>query len=175
MLDEAAHPANRLAATAFRNHATELKKYLARRVSHAQDADDLAQEVYARLLRIRNAELVRTPLAYLLGIATHVVREFWQRKQSEHVLFDSDLADNVCEQPHQLSHRGHAEQLELQNQLDTALAQLPPTHRLVLLLVKRDGMSYPEAAKAAGLSVHTIEKYVVEARARVRVLLQDQR
>jgi RNA polymerase sigma-70 factor (ECF subfamily) len=53
------------------------------------------------------------------------------------------------------------------------LQQLPPAHQLVLLLVKRDGLSYTEAASAAGLSVHTIEKYVVEARARLRVLLAD--
>jgi DNA-directed RNA polymerase specialized sigma24 family protein len=46
---------------------------------------------------------------------------------------------------------------------------------LVLLLVKRDGLSYTEAARKAGLSVHTIEKYVVEARARLRVILADMR
>jgi RNA polymerase sigma-70 factor (ECF subfamily) len=57
--------------------------------------------------------------------------------------------------------------------LDRALQQLPPAHQLVLLLVKRDGLSYTEAASAAGLSVHTIEKYVVEARARLRVLLAE--
>jgi RNA polymerase sigma factor (sigma-70 family) len=103
-----------------------------------------------------------------------VVREFRQRKQNEHVLFDSEVAENLCDHPEQVFRRGHAEQLELRNRLDLALAQLPATHRLVLLLVKRDGMSYPEAAKAAGLSVHTIEKYVVESRARLRVLLQDE-
>jgi RNA polymerase sigma factor (sigma-70 family) len=168
-----AHPANRLASNAFRNHAAELHRYLIRRVGHAQDADDLAQEVFARLLRIKDADLVRKPLAYLLGIATHVLREFRQRKQHEHVLYDSELAESACDQPFELHHRGHAEQLELQNQLDRALARLPATHRLVLLLVKRDGMSYPEAAIAAGLSVHTIEKYVVESRARMRVLLKD--
>ena len=116
---------------------------------------------------------MRRPLAYLLGIATHVVREFFQRRQHEHVVFDSELADNASDHPPDLSRRGHAEQLELKNQLDAALTQLPPTHRLVLLLVKRDGMSYAEAAEASGLSVHTIEKYVVESRARLRVLLKD--
>ena len=43
------------------------------------------------------------------------------------------------------------------------MSQLPTAHQLVLLLVKRDGLSYAEAAQAAGLSIHTIEKYVVEA------------
>ena len=43
--------------------------------------------------------------------------------------------------------------------------------KITLLLVKRDGHSYSEAARLSGLSIHTIEKYVVEARARLRVLL----
>src|SRR5580658_3103625 len=113
MPPETAHPANRLAATAFRNHAVELQKYLARRVGHAQDANDLAQEVFARLLRIRDAELVRTPLAYLLGIATHVVREFRQRKQHEHVIYDSDLAEDLCDHAGEAAAQSMAEQIEL--------------------------------------------------------------
>jgi len=135
MLPERSESASSLAGAAYRDHADELQRFLARRVGHAQDADDLAQEVFARLLRVRDADLVRNPLSYLLGIATHVVREFRQRKQHE----------------------------------------LPAAHQLVLLLVKRDGLSYAEAAAAAGLSVHTIEKYVVEARARLRVLLAETR
>jgi RNA polymerase sigma factor (sigma-70 family) len=172
MLPGRSESASNLAGTAFRDHGHELQRFLARRVTHAQDADDLAQEVFARLLRVRDAELVRNPLSYLLGIATHVVREFRQRKQHERVLFDSDLADDLCDHSN-APVQGMAEQLELKERLDKALKQLPAAHQLVLLLVKRDGLSYTEAASAAGLSVHTIEKYVVEARARLRVLLAE--
>src|SRR5271168_4491731 len=97
MLSGRSDSASHLASTAFRDHAAELQRFLARRVGHAQDADDLAQEVFARLLRVRDADLVRNPLAYLLGIATHVVREFRQRKQHERVLYDSDLAEDLCD------------------------------------------------------------------------------
>ncbi len=168
-----ASAAAQLAKTAFRNHAVELQRFLIRRVNHAQDADDLAQEVFARLLRVRDADLVRTPLAYLLGIATHVVREFRQHKHHERVLFDSDVADDLCENPDPGAPAGIAERLELQDRLDRALNFLPPTHQLVLLLVKRDGLSYAEAAKSAGRSIHTIEKYLVEARALLRVRLEE--
>jgi RNA polymerase sigma factor (sigma-70 family) len=171
MLPESTNATSNFAGAAFRDHAVELQRFLIRRVGHAQDADDLAQEVFARLLRVRDAELVRKPLAYLIGIATHVVREFRQRKQHERVLFDSPVADDLCENPQHPAQRGVAEQLELQQWLNSALTQLPPTHQLVLLLVKRDGLSYAEAARKAGLSVHTIEKYVVEARARLRAIL----
>jgi RNA polymerase sigma-19 factor, ECF subfamily len=168
-----ANAAAQLAKTAFRNHAVELQRFLIRRVNHAQDADDLAQEVFARLLRVRDADLVRTPLAYLLGIATHVVREFRQRKHHERVVFDSDVTDDLCENPDPAAPAGIVERLELRDRLDRALSLLPPTHQLVLLLVKRDGLSYAEAAKSAGLSVHTIEKYLVEARAQLRVRLEE--
>src|ERR1700735_2143659 len=101
MISERPELASMLAGTAFRDHAGDLQRFLARRVAHAQDADDLAQEVFARLLRVRDADLVRTPLAYLLGIATHVVREFRQRKHNERVVFDSGMADDLCEHPDQ--------------------------------------------------------------------------
>ncbi len=173
MPPETAHIAARLANRAFQEHSTELKRYLLRRVGHVQDADDLSQEVFARLLRVRDAELVRQPLAYLLGIAAHVIREFRHRRQRELVIFDSEVTDATCEHATAKTTSGYAEQWDMQNRLDAALAQLPPTHKVVLLLVKRDGMSYAEAAIASGLSIHTIEKYLVEARARMRVALAE--
>src|SRR5580658_6160765 len=106
---QSATAAARLATSAFREYSPELHRYLLRRVHHLQDADDLAQEVFARLLRVRDAELVRKPLAYLLGIAMHVVREFRQRKQHERVLFDSAVTDDLCENPEHSSQRGVAE------------------------------------------------------------------
>src|SRR5271163_1535960 len=140
MISERPESASTLASTAFRNHAGDLQRFLARRVAHAQDADDLAQEVFARLLRVRDADLVRNPLSYLLGIATHVVREFRQRKQHERVLFDSDLADVRAECGDEIP-QSMTDQLELRERLDRALKHLPAAHQLVLLLVKRDGLS----------------------------------
>jgi RNA polymerase sigma factor (sigma-70 family) len=169
-------PAAGLALTAFHRHARDLQRFLLRRVAERQDIDDLSQEVFARLMRVENVALIRNPLAYLLGIATHVVREFRQRKQHQCVIFDSDMAELVSENLEQVSRSeasSNVEQLELQNWLDTALKQLPLTHQTVLLLVKRDGLSYEEAAAATGLSIHTIEKYLVEARARLRVLMKE--
>jgi RNA polymerase sigma-19 factor, ECF subfamily len=165
--------AAQLAESIFRSHTRDLQRFLMRRVDQIPDADDLAQEIFARLLRVQDADLVRKPRAYLLGIAAHVVREFRQRKQQDPVVFDSDVTDEICANPEQIAMQGLAEHLDLQTRLDRAFLQLPPTHRLVLLLVKRDGLSYAEAAQTAGLSVHTIEKYVVEARASLRVILAE--
>ena len=161
-----------LADAAFQLHSAELRRFLLRRVKNRDDADDLAQEVFARLLRVKDAELVRKPMAYLIGIATHVVREFRQRRQLEPVVFDSHVSDGVPEESRSDGPQID-EQLDLQARLDAAIAKLPPAHQVVLILVKRDGLSYTEAANKARLSVHTVEKYLVEARAQLRMLLRQ--
>jgi RNA polymerase sigma-70 factor (ECF subfamily) len=163
--------AARLAKSAFREHSAVLRRFLMSRVGNVNDIDDLVQEVFTRLLRVRDTELVRDPLAYLFGIAANVAREFLQRRYQDSVLFDSDVADRTPAGAERLMDGGIAERLELGDQLNRALIKLPPTHRLVILLVKRDGLSYAEASRTTGLSVHTIEKYLVEARALLRLIL----
>lgn len=167
----APEPVSQLTLNAFNAHSRELQRFLLRRVGNRHDADDLSQEVFARLMRIENAELINCPLAFILGIATHVVQEFRQRKQYQRVVFDSAMADTLSDNG-TLSQRCSSDQCELRNLLDYALIKLPPTHQAILLLVKRDGLSYEEAAAVTGLSVHTIEKYLVAARARLRLILE---
>ncbi len=152
-------------------HSAVLRRFLTSRVGNINDIDDLVQEVFTRLLRVRDTELVRDPLAYLFGIAANVAREFLQRRYQDSVVFDSEVADRAPAGPERLTEGSVAERLELGDQLNRALIKLPPTHRLVILLVKRDGLSYAEASRTTGLSVHTIEKYLVEARSLLRLIL----
>ena len=156
------------AATAFEKHYRELHRYLVRRLPRTQDANDLIQEVFLRVLRLPRTELVRTPQAYVYGIASHVVHELRMRLQHERVTFDSHAVDHLSEQPSELPPDELAERLSTQRQLEQALARLPPTHQAVLLLHKRDGLSREEVAIALGLSAHTVKKYIFQAMAQMR-------
>jgi DNA-directed RNA polymerase specialized sigma24 family protein len=51
--------------------------------------------------------------------------------------------------------------------------ELPQHYRTVILLCKRDGMTYEEAAAASGLSVHTVETYLIRAKAKLMALTWD--
>jgi len=53
--------------------------------------------------------------------------------------------------------------IDAPEQLEYVLRQLPPMYRAVLLLRKRDGMSYAEIAQKLKLSVHTVKKYLARA------------
>jgi RNA polymerase sigma-70 factor (ECF subfamily) len=164
------HPAALLAASVFKRYGTQLHRYLVRHLRERQEAGDLAQEVYLRLLRLEKGELVRQPNAYLFFVASQVVSQFRMRSQSDPVIYDSDLADAHAENPEQLPADAVAGDLLARRQLEVLLDRLPATHRAVLLLRKRDGLSWKEIAETLGLSVHTVKKYLHEARARIRLM-----
>lgn len=158
--------------SAFRHYRRELNRYLLRRLRKPQDVDDLAQEVYLRLLRHDESKCVHKPLAYLYGIASHVVADYRIEEEHarEHITFDSAAEETWSEDPAKTVADDLADRLNLQQQLERAFSQLPPTHAAVLLAHKRDGLSYEEVARKLNLSVHTVEKYLTQAKARIRMM-----
>ena len=149
-------------------YGRELRRYLTRRLRNHHDADDVAQEVYIRLLKKDKAREVRKPLAYMYGIAAHVLADFWSATRSDRLNVESDPVEEWSEDPEVALPDDLAERLNLQQQVEQALEQLPPTHAAVLLLHKRDGLSYEEVARELDLSIHTVAKYVTQAKSRIR-------
>ena len=162
--------AREFAASAMRSYHADLHRFLRRRVWHAQELEDVVQEVYLRLLRVKHSELVHNPLAYLYGVASHVVREFNLGKHHTRMVFDSDEVDAMLDHPEPASWTESGGQFE--RQVSEALAQLPANRLAVLLLERRDGLSQAEIAQKLGLSVHTVKKYSVEALAHIRASLE---
>jgi RNA polymerase sigma factor (sigma-70 family) len=147
-----------------------LHRFLMQRLNSAEDAADLAQEVYLRMLRVENRELVRSPRDYLYGIASHVVYQFRLRARREVVTFDSEALEHLSENPPEVSPDELMERVGLQRQLEWALAQLPATQRVVFLLRKRDRLSNKQIAERLHLSAHTVKKYLFQAQSRMRTL-----
>jgi len=52
-----------------------LQSFFLRRIRGKADAADLAQEVYVRMLRIRDPRAIRDPVAYLYTVANNLVKE----------------------------------------------------------------------------------------------------
>jgi RNA polymerase sigma-70 factor (ECF subfamily) len=171
---ENAPPTQPPAERDIRGYRQKLVRWIARRLRSRDDAEDVTQEVFSRLRGLEVLTLAREPLAYLFGVAFNVIGERRIREAQEKVVsFDSDAVARAGESPENATPDELVEQLNQQKQLERALARLPKQYRTVLLLCKRDGMTYEEAAAATGLSVHTVEKYLVRARARLMALTWD--
>src|SRR5688500_6611634 len=118
------NPAPSLAASVHERFRAQLYRFLVRRLGGAQGADDLAQEVYLRLLRMDKSELVRQPQAYVYTIASHVAYQFRMRQEQSPVTFDSEMLQQASEDPEHVLPDELADHLSAQRLLEELLSTL---------------------------------------------------
>ncbi len=155
------------AVTAFTQLSSKLRSYLGRRVP-ACDVDDVAQAVYLRLLNTDESQ-VGESVRYVMGVATHVVADYWEREGKHHIPSEGDSLDELAEKPSDALGDRLEDCLSVAQQIDDALSKLSPMHRAVLVLLHRDGMTYEEAAEKLGVKVSLVHTYATDARAKIRM------
>jgi RNA polymerase sigma factor (sigma-70 family) len=158
----------------FADHHASLSGYFRRRIADRSDAEDLAQEVYLRLLRSDagarcdgGTRDIRNPEAYLYTVAANLAREHAAaRSRTPVTVEDIDrVADSIADD------RLGEEALEREHRyrlLVEAIDRLPPKNRAVLLMQHRDELSYREIAERLQVSTHMVKKHVVKALALCR-------
>jgi len=170
MKTESSEASARFVTSAHKAYGAELHRFLVRRLGNSQDAADLAQEVYLRLLRLEKTALVRKPIAYMYVVASQVVAQFRMQMEQDPTTYDTEVLSHIGDHPSEEPPDELAERLNAQQQLKQLLEELPTMHRNVLLLRKRDGLSWVEIAEKLGISTHTVKKYLYEARAKLTAL-----
>ena len=135
-----------------------LLRYLAARLVDAQQADDLAQETYLRLLRVDEEAVIREPRAYALRVAANVAHE-WRSLARNRLPHSSEPLDTLAAEssPEQM-----LEQRQRVDRLNQALATLSPNCRAVLLLHRRDKLTREQIAKTVGISVAMVKKHLAQ-------------
>jgi RNA polymerase sigma factor (sigma-70 family) len=147
-----------------------LRSYLRRRLRRAEDVEDLAQEVYLRLLRFTDIRQVKSPTAYVFRVALHVLYEFNVRQNRSPITYNSDSAATAAEHlpdSTALPEEIHDRQ-QLQATVKDLIDRLPPMQRLVLLLTTREDLSYDEIARKLGISASTARVHLFRAMATLR-------
>lgn len=147
-----------------KQHGQRLRRFLASRLRHgAADVQDLAQEVFLRLLRIDHHETIRSSEAYLYTVAFHVLHQHVLRRSAMPEAVEiTALIDEMESAPQS----DPATQVQTQQQLEElqgALAQLSPKAQAVLLLHRRDGYSLEEIGAQLGFSRAMAAKYLSKA------------
>jgi RNA polymerase sigma factor (sigma-70 family) len=158
----------------LREHGQRLRSFLARRLHHAAgDLPDLVQEVYLRLLRVPNAQSIRSPQAYLFTVALHVLHQHRLNLASSPEAVD--IADAL---PSLRTRDGDnpAEQVETWDRLekfDQVLSQLPRQTYAVFVLHRQYGYSREEIAAKLGLSYAMVKKHLAQALVHCRLRLDE--
>jgi RNA polymerase sigma factor (sigma-70 family) len=152
-------------------HRVDLRRYLQRFTSGAEDIEDLIQETYVRVYSFPDYQTVDSPKAYLFAIARNLAIERARRIKCHATDSVADVeALNVfsleCAADVQLDARRRFESF------CTAVDTLPPVCRRVFVLRKVYNLSHSEIAEVLGIAPSTIEKHVVKGLKRCRDYLR---
>jgi len=128
------------------------------RIGRRADVDDLAQEVYLRLLRVPKPELINNPQAYLYKVALNVAEEWRQRAAQRHVHSEEFLKEIQAEEDVETETRYEERELMIRN----ALNSLPLSSKTAVILHIRDGMTYEQVAAHMGTSRRAVKRYIAK-------------
>jgi len=151
----------------------QVERYLASRVRNPDDARDLAQEAFLRLLRLEDAEYIRQPEAYLFRIAINLAYEY-RLKQKTSLIDPYSVLEEDSESlatPHTTEEL--AELRERIERLEQALETMAPNIQAALVYQRRDGMTYAEIAERLGVSTSMVKKYLQTALIRCREYMRE--
>jgi RNA polymerase sigma-70 factor (ECF subfamily) len=154
-------------------HAEKLTRFLTLRVGDAAEAQDLMQEIYLRILKLRQPEAVENSQAYLYRVAANLAYEHRLRRAAHppHVPWD-DLTEEIpC--PHAAAlepatPEGAAALAERLQVLEERLHELPSKVQWAIVWHHRDGYTCDEIGERLSVVHHRVKKYLAKGLAHCR-------
>jgi len=139
----------------FRRWRSPLRRFLlGRGVLRVADLDDVAQEVFLRLLRYESAEVVQHPQAYIFKMASNVAAE-WAIRARHRLAHEPRWLNELVVQD--TVEQAFDDQV-VQREIKRAIGTLTPRECAVVKLHFEEGLSKPEIAARLGLSTRVVQR-----------------
>ena len=145
----------------------DLTRFMERRVRIRADAQDVAQEVYLRLLRTSQTDLIAEPQAYLYRMASNLATE-WRMRACESQPHSSAELEVLLDTR---TPEVRLDEEQDQARLHAALAVLDVMPRAVIFLKLREGMTNEEIASHLGITRRMVKRHLVNGYAELRARL----
>lgn len=133
------------------------------------DLDDVAQEVFLRLLRYSDDVAVENPQGYLFRIAANVASE-WRERARVRRPHDQSWLEDLQIRPEEQPENETARTL-VNEHVQAAVDTLPQRQRQVLLLHVNEGLTYKQIADRLGLTYRVVLRDLTRAYSRLRMQL----
>lgn len=146
--------------TLYADHQQWLFNWLRYRLGCQDDAADITQDTYMRLIVSGRMPQKGQGRAFLRQIASRLVIDLHRRRVLERTYLESLAALPEAEMP-SAEHQHLV--LETLTDIDRMLDSLPHKVRETFLLSQFDGLTYREIAHELGVSVGSVRKYMLKA------------
>ena len=155
----------------MQQHRGELLRFLTRKVTCQETAQDIFQETFIRFACYREKNTVENPRAFIFRIAANLAADYLrslarQTSEPEHENLIADL-----ESPAASVEASVISQQEFEL-LMVALMELPPKCREVFILLRLKNYSYAQVEQELGISSTMILKYLNRALSHCRERLE---
>ena len=145
----------------FRAYRADVLFFLRSKLASPEQADDLLQQTFLRLLERNPSTEIENPKAYLITIARHVLADYYRQLAIRFPQGTVDFEDVELEDE---SHSPFADSVseEYLDNLADAIANLSLPVQRAFVLSRVYGYTYREVADFLGLSPRTVEKHVAK-------------
>jgi RNA polymerase sigma-70 factor (ECF subfamily) len=144
----------------FSEHNESLVRFLAARLHSVQEAKEVAQEAYVRLLSLDDSGAVSFLRAFLFKTAANLAVDRLRSRGRQRQAMTAGLYDELREQPTPDHEAAQVEEAEIVRRL---IGELPPKCRRAFLLHRIDGEDFSQIAKQMELSERMVRHYVLRA------------
>ncbi len=153
-----------------REHSARVYRLAYRLTGNRQDAEDLTQETFIRVFRSLSSYTPGTFEGWLHRITTNLFLDQARRKQR--IRFDA-LSDEKADRLTSTTPTPDAAYADrtFDDDVERALATLPPDFRAAVVLCDVEGLSYEEIAEILGAKLGTVRSRIHRGRAMLRAAL----
>lgn len=154
---------NELVERLFTAHRGALQKFFYRRVRQRSDATELAQEVYLRMLRVKDTAAIQDAEAYLYSVASNLAKEHAASGRRRGVSVDVEdvtIQEQLAQPP---SFEGEILTAQQIDRLRAVLRGLPPKCHAAVVLQYVYGQSRQQIAERLQVSPRMVKQYVGQA------------
>jgi RNA polymerase sigma factor (sigma-70 family) len=146
----------------IRRHHDSLIRFLRQRLRVQDDAADVAQETYIRMMQYEGSRDIHSPSSMLFRIAINVANDLGRSEQGRRINDQTSIEGLELDCGTPSVEREIAAQQDL-TLLYEAIDNLPPKCQRVFLLSRVNHMTYPQIAAHCGISVKMVEKHIGHA------------
>lgn len=155
-----------LVELAFIRHGALIRNYIASKLERNEDAEDLAQDVFIRMLKFREMVREENMLSYLLCIAHNIMVDYQRRQQTRFKVEKNLMACYDSEPVTEFESQMYAK--EIQEREMRIVCSMQDVRRKIYVMSRVEDRSIKEIALELGLGNRQVERHLYESRRLVR-------